>query len=80
MQHQLKLVSNSLSCTILLFLVSIMASCQSLSSPTDTLMVEGAIEHSFHWSLADLEKYKSVNIPDLVITNHLGEPRKKELI
>lgn len=43
--------------------------------PSDEFVVIGQVAHELKFTLADLEKMPSKNIEDIVITNHLGEPR-----
>lgn len=44
-------------------------------SPTDVFIVTGAVEKELTFRLADLAQLPSSPLADVVITNHLGEPR-----
>lgn len=44
-------------------------------SPTDAFVVTGAVEKELTFRLADLAQLPSSPLADVVITNHLGEPR-----
>ena len=43
--------------------------------PTDAITISGAIEKEFAITLTDISVLPSQPLPDVVITNHLGEPR-----
>jgi len=43
---------------------------------TNEFVVTGQIKKEIKFTLADIEKYTSKPIADVVITNHLGEPRR----
>jgi hypothetical protein len=42
---------------------------------TNSITVTGAVEKEMTFQIADLNGFVSKRIPDVVITNHLGEPR-----
>lgn len=44
--------------------------------PTDTLMITGKVNTPVYFTLADLAKFPSVDIPDLTITDHTGAVKK----
>jgi hypothetical protein len=63
-----------------LFLFFLLASVQSVvgqkSIPTtESFVVTGVVEKDMTIKLAEIPVAQSVSIPDLQITNHLGEPR-----
>lgn len=43
--------------------------------PTESFTVSGAVEKELTFRVGDLVKLPAVSLPDVVITNHLGEPR-----
>jgi hypothetical protein len=48
---------------------------QKSSQQTNEFIVTGQIKNELKFTLADIEKQSSKVIGDVVITNHLGEPR-----
>ena len=44
-------------------------------APTDAFTVSGVVEKEITFKIADLASRPSKSIPDVIITNHLGEPR-----
>ena len=48
---------------------------QKTLSPTSTLRVFGQLKKELTFTLPDLQKYAARTVGDVVITNHLGEPR-----
>jgi hypothetical protein len=48
---------------------------QKTDQPTNDFVVTGQIKKELKFTLSDIEKYPSKTIGDVVITNHLGEPR-----
>ena len=62
--------------TVIIFvLFSINVGAQKLITPTNEFFATGAVKSEQKFSSADIEKIVSVNIPDLIISNHKGEPR-----
>ncbi len=59
----------------LLLLVSFAALGQKDIAPTDAFTISGAVEKEMTITLADIASLPSQAIPDVAITNHLGEPR-----
>jgi DMSO/TMAO reductase YedYZ molybdopterin-dependent catalytic subunit len=53
------------------------ALAQTTEPVTDEFVVTGQIKSELKFTLADLEKFPSKPLPDVTITNHLGEPRGK---
>lgn len=43
---------------------------------TDGFVVTGLVKNELKFNISDLENYKTRNIEDVIITNHLGVPRK----
>ncbi|PZX62925.1 molybdopterin-dependent oxidoreductase [Hydrotalea sandarakina] len=65
---------------LLLFLtvmISLQVSAQKAVTPTQQFTIQGKVKQPIIITLTDLEKYPTVNIPDVVITNYLGEARGK---
>ncbi|MGC8751447.1 molybdopterin-dependent oxidoreductase [Hydrotalea sp.] len=65
---------------LLLFLTvmaSLQVSAQKAVTPTQQFTIQGKVKQPIIFTLTDLEKYSTVNIPDVVITNYLGEARGK---
>jgi hypothetical protein len=64
--------------TLLLFLISISLTAWSQKPEliTNEFVVTGQIKKELKFGLTDFEKYTSKPINDVVITNHLGEPRR----
>jgi hypothetical protein len=60
---------------IILNLSTLIAWGQKEIKPTDEFTVVGQIEHEIKFNLADLEKFQSKKLEDVIITNHLGEKR-----
>jgi hypothetical protein len=61
-------------CALLCFTALLNANL-SCGQVTDHFTVTGAIKKELKFSLPDLEKYPASSVPDLVITNHVGQPR-----
>ena len=62
--------------TILVLLqLSFSAWCQKADLTTNEFLVAGEINKELKITLADIEKYPAKIIGDVIITNHLGEPR-----
>ena len=51
--------------------------CQKDLKPTASFSISGAVKTPVTIHLADLEKWTSVDIGDVVITNHLGEKKSE---
>ena len=49
--------------------------CQKADLTTNEFLVTGEIAKELKIALADIEKYPAKIIGDVIITNHLGEPR-----
>ncbi|HTH56656.1 MAG TPA: hypothetical protein VL728_11475 [Cyclobacteriaceae bacterium] len=60
---------------VVLFLWSVTLLAQKDIKPSGEFVISGQMVHELKFSLADLEKLPSKKIEDIVITNHLGEPR-----
>lgn len=60
---------------IVLSLVSILCYSQKQTKPSDEFVIEGRVKQTIRITLADILKEKSQKIPDIVITNHLGEKK-----
>lgn len=43
--------------------------------PTNAFTVTGKVKKPLTFTLADIQKLPAKNLPDVLITNHLGEPR-----
>ncbi|MDG3583408.1 molybdopterin-binding protein [Galbibacter pacificus] len=50
---------------------------QEKITPTDHIEIVGLVENNLDIQIADLEKYNSQTLPDLVITSHKGDYRKE---
>jgi hypothetical protein len=61
--------------TIILVITALTTQAQKEITPTDDFTVTGQVKKELKFTLADLEKFSARNIPDVDITNHLGEPR-----
>lgn len=62
--------------TILFLLITSLAVWgQKADQPTNDFVVVGQIKKELKFTLDDIEKYPSKILGDVVITNHLGEPR-----
>ncbi len=61
--------------TLILVLISVIVWGQKTNQPTNDFVVTGQLKKELKFTLADIEKYPSKTIGDVVITNHLGEPR-----
>jgi hypothetical protein len=57
---------------LLLFFCPLIASAQRLNT-TDEIMVSGEVKNQLKITIPDLAKFNAVDIPDIQITNHLGE-------
>jgi len=62
--------------TLILIIISVTVWAQKTDKPTNNFIVTGQIKKELKFTLADIEKYTSKAIGDVVITNHLGEPRR----
>lgn len=60
---------------LILVVISVTAWGQKADQATNDFVVTGQIKKELKFTLADIEKYHSKAIGDIVITNHLGEPR-----
>jgi hypothetical protein len=56
-------------------LVATVAAAQIPATPTSTLLVTGAVEKEQLFDYAQITLLPEQTLADLVITNHLGEPR-----
>jgi hypothetical protein len=45
---------------------------QNKLTPTDQFTIEGKVQHTIVFTLAALDTFKTVTLPDVVITNHTG--------
>lgn len=63
------------SIALLLVFVSLSAAAQKETKPTNEFSVSGEVIKELTFTLADIGKLPSKSIPDVAITNHLGEPR-----
>lgn len=61
--------------TLFLFLISITVWGQKANEVTSEFVVTGKVKQDLKFTFTDIEKYPSKKIKDVVITNHLGEPR-----
>jgi len=61
--------------TLILVIISVTVWGQKTDQPTNDFIVTGQIKKELKFTLADIEKYPTKTIADVVITNHLGEPR-----
>jgi hypothetical protein len=61
--------------TLILAIITVTVWGQKTDQPTSEFIVTGQIKKELGFTLADIEKYPSKTIGDVVITNHLGEPR-----
>ena len=60
---------------LIVLLTSFSTQGQSDIVPTNGFTVSGAVAKEITVTLADIASYPSKSIPDVIITNHLGEPR-----
>ena len=60
---------------LFIILISLKVCGQKDIQATDKFVVKGEVKKEMTFSLADIEKLPSKYIGDVVITNHLGEPR-----
>ena len=64
---------------ICLFVLAIMLSAPTIAqqkpAPTDVIIVKGRVKAEQHITLADLQAMPVRNIGDVMITNHLGQPK-----
>ncbi len=62
---------------IVLFFVIISCTtfAQNNATPTEKFSVEGRVKQKFTFSIADLDTFKIKALPDITITNHLGEKK-----
>lgn len=60
--------------TTILVLVFLTVLGQKTITPTNELVVTGLVKNDAKFTIADIQKLPSVNIPDMIITNHIGEP------
>jgi hypothetical protein len=61
--------------TILLACLAFSVFAQNETRPTDEFKVTGLVKQELTISLADIGKLQSKSIPDVIITNHLGEKK-----
>lgn len=61
--------------TVILVIISVTVWGQKTDQPTNDFVVTGQIKKELKFTLADIEKYTSKAIGDVVISSHLGEPR-----
>lgn len=61
--------------TLFLVIISVTVWGQKTDQQTNDFVVTGEIKKEIKFTLADIEKYPAKTIGDVVITNHLGEPR-----
>ncbi len=61
--------------TLLLLVISATLWAQKEVQTTDNLLVTGEIKRDIKFIIDDIKTYPSQVIRDVVITNHLGEPR-----
>lgn len=61
--------------TLYLVFVSLIACSQKENLTTTQFTVTGEIKTELKFSLPDIEKFPSKPIADVIITNHVGEPR-----
>ncbi|ANH80527.1 hypothetical protein A8C56_05550 [Niabella ginsenosidivorans] len=61
--------------TIMLMLLCIATRGQKAIEATNEFLVTGAVTNELKFTLAAIERSPSGPIPDIVITNHKGEPR-----
>jgi hypothetical protein len=60
---------------VLLLLAGLLAQAQQPVPPTDQLVITGQVAEELVVRLADLVKFSQRPLADVVITNHLGEPK-----
>lgn len=63
--------------SFLTVIVSLQAFAQKAVTPTQHFTIQGKVKQPLIITLTDLEKYPTINIPDVIITNYLGEARGK---
>jgi hypothetical protein len=61
--------------TAILLCWSFSAFTQKDIKPSDELIISGQIQNELKFTLADFEKMSSKKIDDIVITNHMGDPK-----
>ena len=55
-----------------LIAMGLVVNAQIKLTPTNKITIEGKVKHALHFSIADLDTFKMKNLPDLVITDHMG--------
>jgi hypothetical protein len=58
-----------------LFFLSSFATAQNTYMPSDRFSIEGEVKKSLTVSIADLDAFKPKSLPEVIITNHLGEKK-----
>ena len=56
-------------------ILSGIVSAQNAATPSEKFSVEGKVKQKFIFSISDLDTFKIKNLPDITITNHLGEKK-----
>jgi hypothetical protein len=56
-------------------LLTCTTTAQNNTIPTDHFSIEGKVKHALTFSIADLDTFQTKSLPDVVITNHLGEKK-----
>ncbi|MGO3184143.1 MAG: molybdopterin-binding protein [Aequorivita sp.] len=61
--------------TLFLLLITLSVCAQKDFAATDSFVVKGEVKTELEFNLADIEKYESKQIDDVLISNHRGEAR-----
>jgi hypothetical protein len=51
------------------------ATAQKNALPSEKFSIEGKVKNALSFSIADLDTFRTKSLPDVVITNHLGEKK-----
>ena len=59
----------------LFVIISCNGFAQNAAMPSEKFSVEGRVKQNFTFSITDLDTFKIKSLPDITITNHLGEKK-----
>jgi hypothetical protein len=62
-------------CLIALVFCTSLCIAQNNAKPSEAFSIEGRIKHSWNISIAALDSFKTNSLPDVIVTNHLGEKK-----
>jgi hypothetical protein len=57
-------------------LIACKAIPQSNYTPTDKFTIEGRVKYMLTFSTSDIDTFKTISLPDLLITDHMGSKRQ----